>query len=169
MCSVLAAATSLIPTVVVGLVVAAVVRTVVAAMLSLAFDMHLPVSIAMTLACLARIELAQSARLRLVEHILKRGGARHQNLNVRSGKPCHGVATHAADHDGVELHARELLHRSTLTVGMMLVRVAENLDLGRFGIDQAEIWGAAEVSEHLGLDSLVSPRRYADAHLLHPF
>jgi hypothetical protein len=145
------------------------VSTVVAAALCLSADEYLTMLIAVPLARLIRVELAKTASLRLFEHVLEGLGARHQDGNVGGGETSHRVATHTADDDRIKTHARELLHRAALTMSMVLIGVAEDFDLGGVGVDQAEERGAAEVTKHFGLDAIVTPRRYAYAHLRHPF
>jgi hypothetical protein len=149
-------------------VVAAMMSPVVAAALCLPADEYLTVVVTVTLARMIRIELAKTAGLRLFKQVPKGPGARDHYGNVRSGESSHRVAAHAAYDDRVEGHAGELHHRAALTMGMVLVGVAENFDLGGLGVDQAEERGTAEVSEHLGLDALITPCRHAYAHLLHP-
>jgi hypothetical protein len=150
-------------------VVATVVCAVVTPPLRLTRDELLTVTIAVTLARLARVELTETAGERLVEHVPKRGGSRNHHRYVRCREASHGISSHTAHDNRVELRARELRHRAALAVDVVLIVVADNLNLGSFGIEKAEIRRAAEVAEHLGLDPLISPRRYAYAHLLHPF
>jgi hypothetical protein len=126
-------------------------------------------AIAVALARLGRIELTEAAGTRLLEYVLEVSGSRHHHRNVCGCEAGHGISSHTAHDNRVELRARELRHRAALAVDVVLIVVADNLNLGSFGIEKAEIRRAAEVAEHLGLDPLISPRRYAYAHLLHPF